>query len=324
MKRLFSAIQPNGCIHLGNYIGAIKQWIKYENEYESIFCIVDLHALTTIYTSNTKLLNYIMSTVALYLACGIDPLKTKVFIQSNARYHTDLAWILGCSTPIGWLNRMTQYKSKSEKKYASSGLINYPILMASDILLYNSDLVPVGDDQRQHIEFTKSIATKFNNKFRHVFKIPNSLVSNVGARVMGLNNPENKMSKSSAYQKHHMINLLDSPHKITSSVMSAVTGNIDNEDTHDLPSGIKNLCSILMSLSNLTLEYIKRDILIRGYIYLKKVVISVILKTVVPIQSKYKKIVKNKNYIKDILTVSEKEVNNISEQSIKIIKNALR
>ena len=223
-NRIFSGVQPSGTLHLGNYLGAIKQWAATQYDFDNLFCVVDLHALTIPEDVNPETLRQKSREVAaLYLACGIDPEASTIFIQSHVREHTELAWVLNCVTPLGWLHRMTQYKSKSEtKESVGTGLLDYPVLQAADILLYDTHVVPVGEDQKQHIELARDIAVRFNHLFGDTFVVPQPRLPTVGARVMGFDNPEQKMSKSIAVQRPgHAVMLLDSPKRIKKTIMSS-------------------------------------------------------------------------------------------------------
>src|SRR3989338_6855839 len=263
--RIFSGIRPSGQIHLGNYLGAIKQWIELQEENECVFCIVDLHAITTPY--NTKELQRdISSTLIAYLAAGINPNKSIIFTQSNVKDHVELAWLLGTITPVGELNRMTQFKEKSKKNkdYINSGLFTYPILMAADILLYKSEGVPVGKDQEQHVELTRSIAKKFNQKFGQMFKEPESLILKEGAKIMSLTDPKKKMSKSD--DKKSYISLFDSPEEIIKKVMSATTDS-GKEVMYNVTKkpGISNLLTIFGLLTGKTTQNIEKQFVKKPY-----------------------------------------------------------
>ena len=226
-KRVLSGVQPTGSLHLGNYLGAIRQWVKNQDEYDSLFCVVDLHAITAPHTPK-ELTKSTYQTAALYLAAGLDPAKSKIFVQSHVRQHAELAWLLNCATPMGWLERMIQFKEKAAKQEgegASVGLFDYPVLMAADILLYQAALVPVGEDQRQHLELTRDIARRFNDKYgkkRRVFREPEALIVKSNARVMSLQDGTSKMSKS-AENDNSRINLLDPPDVIRRKVKKCKT-----------------------------------------------------------------------------------------------------
>ena len=220
--RVFSGIQPTGALHLGNYLGAVRQWADQQEEKENFICIVDLHALTG--TQDAGLLRQkTRELAALLIACGIDPAVTTLFVQSHVRAHAECAWILNCVTPVGWLERMTQYKSKSARqKSVLTGLLTYPVLQAADILLYDADEVPVGDDQKQHIELSRDIAQRFNQLYGETFVLPKGVIPKVGARIMGLDDPTQKMSKSREVRGHSIL-LTDSDEEIERSVRRAVT-----------------------------------------------------------------------------------------------------
>src|SRR6202142_1625019 len=220
--RVFSGLQPSGDLHIGNYLGALKNWVKMQYDYESIFCIVDLHAVT-IYQEPGELRRKIEEIAAIFLAAGIDPKHSSIMVQSAVPAHAELAWMLTCVTPVGWLERMTQYKMKSAKQESvGDGLLQYPVLMAADILLYQAGIVPVGEDQAQHLELTRDVAQRFNSLYGDTFVVPGTSLPAVGARVMGLDDPAQKMSKS-AMGTNHAVALLDPPDKIRKIVMRATT-----------------------------------------------------------------------------------------------------
>ena len=239
--RVFSGIRPTGELHIGNYLGAMKQWIELQEKNECIFCIVDLHAITTPYESKNLQKNIFELAIA-YLAAGLDPEKCILFVQSQVKEHTELAWLLGTITPLGELKRMTQFKEKSKRhpEYVNAGLLNYPLLMAADILLYQTDLVPVGKDQQQHVELAREIARKFNQKFGKTFKEPKTLLPKIGEKIMSLKNPKKKMSKTD--DPEGCIGLFDEPEEIRKKIMSAVT-DLGREIKYDLNKkpGISNL-----------------------------------------------------------------------------------
>src|SRR5947209_13537706 len=218
--RVLSGVQPSGNLHIGNYLGALKGWVEIQSLYESIFCIVDLHAIT-VYQDPKELRSKIRELAALFLASGIDPKHSTVFVQSSVPAHAELAWLLTCVTPIGWLYRMTQFKAKSESQETiGDGLLQYPVLMAADILLYQAAIVPVGEDQAQHLELTRDIAQRFNSLYGDTFVMPKTSLPAVGARVMGLDEPDKKMSKSAA-GSGHAVGLLDAPDQIRKKIMRA-------------------------------------------------------------------------------------------------------
>ncbi len=289
-KRVFSGIQPTGQIHLGNYLGAIKHWVEAQDEYENLFCVVNSHAITLpIDPIFLKTQSYEL--VKLLLACGINPNQSGLFIQSEIDEHPALAWLLNCQVSMGEMQRMTQFKDKSLKnpKSVNVGLFNYPILMASDILLYQSDLVPVGEDQKQHLELTRNIAEKFNRDFGNCFKVPEPLIAKVGARVMGLDDPKVKMSKSHQ-GANHAIFLLDEPDIIARKIKKAATDSTGVIAFDEKREGVFNLLNIYMLLSNESPENIEERFKNKGYGDFKKELAEVVIQALKPIQERYKEI----------------------------------
>ncbi|GAA8566675.1 tryptophan--tRNA ligase [Helicobacter pylori] len=289
-KRVFSGIQPTGQIHLGNYLGAIKHWVELQDEYENLFCIVNSHAIT-LPIEPTFLKSQTYELVKLLLACGIDPNQSGLFIQSEVDEHPALAWLLDCQVSMGEMQRMTQFKDKSLKnpKSVNVGLFNYPILMASDILLYQSDLVPVGEDQKQHLELTRNVAEKFNRDFGDCFKVPEPLIAKVGARVMGLDDPKVKMSKSHK-GANHAIFLLDEPDIIVKKIKKAATDSMGVIAFDEKREGIFNLLNIYMLLSDESPEKIEERFKNKGYGDFKKELAEVVIQALKPIQERYKEI----------------------------------
>ncbi|WRA98056.1 tryptophan--tRNA ligase [Helicobacter pylori] len=289
-KRVFSGIQPTGQIHLGNYLGAIKHWVELQDEYENLFCIVNSHAIT-LPIEPTFLKSQTYELVKLLLACGISPKRSGLFIQSEVDEHPALAWLLDCQVSMGEMQRMTQFKDKSLKnpKSVNVGLFNYPILMASDILLYQSDLVPVGEDQKQHLELTRNIAEKFNRDFGNCFKVPEPLIAKVGARVMGLDDPKVKMSKSHK-GANHAIFLLDEPDVIVKKIKKAATDSMGVIAFDEKREGIFNLLNIYMLLSDESPEKIEERFKNKGYGDFKKELAEVVIQALKPIQERYQEI----------------------------------
>lgn len=289
-KRVFSGIQPTGQIHLGNYLGAIKHWVEMQDEYENLFCVVNSHAIT-LPIDPTFLKSQTYELVKLLLACGISPKRSGLFIQSEVDEHPALAWLLDCQVSMGEMQRMTQFKDKSLKnpKSVNVGLFNYPILMASDILLYQSDLVPVGEDQKQHLELTRNIAEKFNRDFGDCFKVPEPLIAKVGARVMGLDDPKVKMSKSHK-GANHAIFLLDEPDIIVKKIKKAATDSMGVIAFDETREGIFNLLNIYMLLSDESPEKIEERFKNKGYGDFKKELAEVMIQALKPIQERYKEI----------------------------------
>jgi len=286
--RVFSGVQPSGSLHIGNYVGALTQWRDILDSHDCIFCVVDLHALTVPENVDPKGLRAkSRELAALYMACGIDPERATIFIQSEVKAHAELAWVLTCTTPLSWLHKMTQFKSKSTTNEAvGSGLLCYPVLQAADILLYDTDVVPVGDDQVQHIELARNIAARFNHMFGDTFVLPRHQVRKAGARIMGLDEPESKMSKS-ATGTGHAIYLLDTPKRVKKAIMRAKT-DLGCEFRFDQASpGVKNLITIYEVLSGDSREAIADRYEGRGYGYLKKDLVEVVESQLGPIRAEY-------------------------------------
>lgn len=291
MKRILTGLQPTGVITLGNYIGAIKQMVELQEEYESYIFIADLHSITVPQERETLRKN-IKSLLALYLACGIDKDKNIIFIQSENEYHTNISWLLECNTYFGELSRMTQFKDKSSKnKNFSTGLFTYPVLMASDILAYDIDYVPVGIDQKQHVELTRDIAIRFNNKYGETFKIPEPLIKSSGTKIMDLVNPTKKMSKSSDNPKG-VIRLLDDIDLVRKKIMSATTDS-ETSIRYDVINkpGISNLINIYSVLTGKSIDEIEKEFVNQNYGTFKKEVANVVCDEVKKIQDRYNEII---------------------------------
>jgi len=287
MKKILTGLQPTGSITLGNYIGAIRQVVKYQEMYDSYIFIADLHA-HTVPQDPVKLHENIKSLAGLYLACGIDPAKNKIFVQSENKYHTNISWLLECSTYYGELSRMTQFKDKSMKNQNfTSGLLTYPVLMASDILAYDVDYVPVGGDQKQHVELTRDIAERFNKKYGETFTIPEPIVTKVGTKIMDLVDPSKKMSKTEDNPKG-VISLLDDVNVARKKIMSATT---DSEmcvkyDPENKP-GISNLINIYAALTGISIDLIEENFVNSNYGEFKRCVADVVCEFLTNIQEKY-------------------------------------
>ena len=291
MKKILTGLQPTGSITLGNYIGAIRQVVKYQETYDSYIFIADLHA-HTVPQNPEELHKNIRSLAGLYLACGIDPKKNKIFIQSENEYHTNMAWLLECSTYYGELSRMTQFKDKSLKNQNfTSGLLTYPVLMAADILAYDVDYVPVGGDQKQHVELTRDIAERFNKKYGKTFKLPEPLIAKEGTKIMDLQDPSKKMSKSAENPKG-VIYLLDDLNAIRKKIMSATTDSemVIKYDPEKKP-GISNLINIYISLTEKTIEDVEKEFEGCNYGTFKKAVADVVVDFVGNVQSKYNELI---------------------------------
>lgn len=288
-KTIFSGVQPSGNLHIGNYIGAISQWVKLQAEYDCIFCVVDYHAIT-VKQDPKELKKRILEIAKLYLASGIDLKRSTIFQQSDIKEHTELAWILNCATArIADLNKMTQFKDKAGKNQETVGvgLFDYPVLMAADILLYNSDAVPVGDDQSQHVELTRELAKRFNHQFGPTFKIPELVLRKEGARIMGLDNPEKKMSKSATSEANY-IALLDKPEIAAKKIMRAVTDS-DSEIKYNPKEkpAIANLLTIYSILENISIKDLEKKYVGSGYGEFKKDLAEVVKKFLTDFQARF-------------------------------------
>lgn len=291
---VFSGIQPTGNIHLGNYLGAVKNWVAGQAEKVNYFCVVDLHSLT-IPQNPDDLRFQTRSLAAMLLACGLDPEKCTLFIQSHVTAHAEAAWLLNCVTPLGWLQRMTQFKDKSAKQESVlTGLLDYPVLMAGDIILYDANEVPVGDDQKQHVELARDIAQRFNALYeQEFFVIPQPVIPEIGARVMGLDDPTAKMSKSSAHVRGHAIRLLDDAKEIERSFKRAVTDSGNEIRFSDDPekAGVNNLLGIYKALTGKSKAECEADFAAaRGYGDLKKRVAEITIEALAPIQGRYQRL----------------------------------
>jgi len=325
-KKIFSGVQPTGNLHLGNYLGAIKNFVELNNDIknECVFCVVDLHAITV--TQDPKeLKNNIRETVATFIASGIDPTKSIIFNQSQVSAHSEAAWILSCTARMGWLNRMTQFKEKAgkDKEKASIGLYSYPVLMAADILLYDTTHVPVGEDQKQHLELCRDIAQKFNNDFKvnDFLKIPEPLIQKEFSRIMSLKDGLKKMSKSELSDLSR-INLTDEKDQIINKIKKAKTDPLPMpmtiEELNKRPEA-KNLIGIYSSLSNLNLEKIINQFSGKNFSEFKENLSQVLVDKISPISYEIKKLLKEKSYLDDILLEGCKKADNIASEKIKKI-----
>jgi len=323
--RVFSGVQPTGNLHLGNYLGAISQWVKRQDERENIFCIVDLHALTIPEDIDPEQLRQrSRSVAAVFLAAGIDPDKSIIFVQSHVPEHSELAWLLNCITPLGWLYRMTQFKSKSENRDSvGAGLLNYPVLMAADILAYDTDIVPVGEDQQQHIELTRDLAIRFNNLFGDTFTVPKSEIPEAGARVMGLDDPEAKMSKSLSHRPGHALELLAPDKQLRKAVMSAVTDS-DRELRYEHASrGVRNLLDLYSALSGVTVAEAEAEFAGEGYGTLKKALAGAVIDTVGPLREEANRLLADEKALDGILAQGAARAREITMPVLRRVKDAL-
>lgn len=322
MKTIFSGIQPSGVITLGNYIGAIKQFIELQHDYDCYYCVVDQHAIT-VKQDRLELRKNIKRLAALYVAAGLDPEKATLFIQSEVPAHSQAAWMLQCIAYIGELERMTQFKDKSSGKEAvSAGLLTYPPLMAADILLYEADLVPVGEDQKQHLELTRDLAERFNNRYNNIFTVPEVRIPKVGARIMSLQEPTKKMSKSDANQRA-FITLLDEPNQIEKKIKSAVTDSegIIKYDKENKP-GVSNLLSIYSILENKSIAEIEQKYEGKGYGDFKADLAGVVINALAPVQERYKELLDSKE-LDDILDAGAEKASKKANKMLKKMENAM-
>lgn len=319
MKRVFSGVQPTGNIHLGNYLGALKQFVELQDDHECIYCIVDMHAIT-VPQDPKELRDHILDVAALYLAVGVDPKKSIVFVQSDVPGHAELSWVLTCNSYTGELSRMTQFKDKSKnKESAPTGLFSYPVLMAADILLYDTDIVPVGNDQKQHIELCRDIAIRINNKYKKTFVVPDGRFLKEGARIMALDDPTKKMSKS-AENIHSRISLLDEPSKIRKSIMKATTDSdgVVRFDVENKP-GISNLLNIYSVLSGMTIPELEAKYEGKGYGDFKKDLVEVVVEALAPIKERYEQI-RHSDELIEILKDGAVRADAIAQKTMKRVK----
>ena len=317
---ILTCAQPTGPLTIGNYLGAVKNWATMLDDYECYFGVVDMHAITVKY-SPAELRKNTLSCVAQYIACGLDPERSKIFVQSHVTGHTELAWLLSCITPIGDLQRMTQFKEKAAKlgfkagegnelKFThdgaragasvNSGLLMYPVLMAADILLYNADAVPVGNDQRQHLELCRDLAQRFNHTYSDTFTIPKAFIPKQGARVMALQDPERKMSKSDENQSSTLY-ILDEPSVLKKKIMTAVTDSGSEIVSSEDKPGVSNLLQIYSTMSGRTVAEIEASLKGEGYGTLKKEVADAVISVIEPVQAKYKDLIDDKSYLEGVL-----------------------
>lgn len=327
-QRVLSGVQPTGNLHLGNYLGAIRNWVEIQNQYENFFCVVDLHAITVPHNPAT-LAQDTRSIAALYLACGISLEHSTIFIQSHVSAHTELAWLFNCITPINWLQGMIQFKEKALKQgeNVSTGLLDYPVLMAADILLYDADKVPVGEDQKQHIELTRDIVIRFNDKFatpeNPVLKMPDPLIRKDGARVMSLTDGTKKMSKSDPTEMSR-INLLDSPDEISKKIKRCKTDPIrglefDNPERPEC----HNLLSLYMLMSGLSKTEVIDQCSDMGWGQFKPLLTETIIDHLSPIQEKYNSIINDPDYLNQILKEGKVKAETVANQTLTRVKKAM-
>ena len=313
--RIFSGMQPTGHLHIGNYLGALKNWAHLQYDYEPIFGIVDHHAIT-VYQDPAQLQESIENVAALYVASGIDPQHSSIFAQSAIPGHVELAWVFTCLTPMGWLSRMTQFKAKSEQQDSvTAGLFCYPVLMASDILLYHASIVPVGEDQAQHLELTRDIAQRFNTVYGETFVMPETKLPSVGSRIMGLDDPTEKMSKS-APGANHAIGLLDTPAQVKKVIARAVTDSQPGVDAGKPGPGVGNLLNIFQAFSEWPLERVKSHFAGMRYGDFKKQVAEAVISHLEPIQEKYRQLTSDRGALRELLADGARRVRPIAESTM--------
>ncbi len=316
-KRVFSGIQATGSLHLGNYLGAIKNWVKMQEQFDNYFCVVDLHTIT-VPQDPEVLRNNIREVAGLLFAAGLNEKSSVVFIQSHVRAHSELAWLLNCITPMGWLHRMTQFKDKSEKQKedVSVGLFDYPVLQAADILLYDTHFVPVGEDQKQHVELSRDIAQRFNYRYGDVFVLPDAMIPPVGGRVMGLANPEKKMSKSED-NKNDAIFLLDSPDQIRSKLKRGTTDSMRDIKFDETRPGIYNLLTIYQLLTGKERSEIEEHFSGKSYKDLKEQLAEVVIESLRPLQERYRELTGEEGYLDEMLSIGAEKADARAEEKLR-------
>ncbi len=320
-KRVFSGIQPTGSLMIGNYLGAMQNYVRLQDDYDCVYCIVDLHAIT-VQQDPKELKTRIREVAGLLMAAGIDPKRSILFVQSHVSAHSELAWILNCFIPMGWMQRMTQFKEKSarHKEQVSVGLFDYPALMAADILLYDADVVPVGEDQKQHVELARDTAQRFNNIYGETFVLPEPLIPDVGARIMGLDDPTKKMSKSET-ASGHAIGLLDSPDDIRGKIMRATTDSRREIRFDESRPGIFNLLTIYQLFSRQSQKDIEAQFEGKGYSDFKKALAEVVVEGLRPLQERYKELTADPTRIDSILADSAARARPIAGKVLAEVKN---
>ena len=325
--RVFSGIQPSGDMHLGNYLGAVRQWVENQGKgKQNFYCIVDLHA-QTILRDSQELRDNTRSLAAMLFACGLDPNISTIFIQSQVRAHAEACWLLNCVTPLGWLERMTQYKDKKDKLNSiSAALLDYPVLQAGDIILYDANEVPIGEDQKQHVELSRDIAQRFNNLFGETCVLPEPVVPDIGARVMNLSNPLSKMSKSFQENDGGVVGLLDSNAEIIKTIKRAVTdsGNEIKFSEDKDKAGVNNLLGIYKVITGKSVENVEKDFEgTKGYGVLKKKVGEIVIDTISPIRIKYQEFMSDPSELDRLLEIGAENARSISEPKVMEMKNKM-
>ncbi|MBQ7118964.1 MAG: tryptophan--tRNA ligase [Oscillospiraceae bacterium] len=315
-QRVFSGIQPSGNITMGNYMGAITNWVSMQDMYDCLFCVVDMHAIT-VRQDPKKLREQTLSLLALLIGCGLDPEKNIMYIQSHVRQHAELSWILNCYTMYGELSRMTQFKDKSAKHAdnINAGLFDYPVLMAADILLYNADYVPIGEDQKQHLELARNIAQRFNNHHGDVFRIPEPYIPKVGGRIMSLAEPEKKMSKSDTNPNAYVL-LMDKPEDIMRKFKRAVTDSEAKVEYREGKAGVNNLITIYSVATGKSVSEIENEFVGKGYGDFKCAVGEAVVELLRPVREKTEDILKNKDYLEEIYKKNAIRASQLAERTL--------
>ncbi len=325
-KIVFSGVQPSGDPQLGNYLGAFKGWVAKQSDKTNYFCVVDLHALT-VAPDPIELKKQTRELAEILFACGIDAEKSTLFVQSHVTAHAESCWLLNCVTPVGWLERMTQFKDKSEgKERVSAGLLDYPVLMAGDILLYGTEEVPVGEDQKQHVELARDISERFNRIYGETFVVPNPVIPASGGRVMGLNDPSIKMSKSYSHIRGHAVRMLDDPKEIERSFMRAVTdsGNEICFSDHPEKAGVNNLLEIYKVITDNSEDSIEKEFAsARGYGDLKKAVAEVVIEELRPIREKYQNLMSDVEELDRLLAIGAEHASEVSQLKLDEMKEKM-
>jgi len=326
-KRVLSGVQPTGNLHIGNYLGAIRNWVEIQSDYDNFFCVVDLHAITVPH-DRTCLADNTYTIAALYLACGIDLNHSTIFVQSHVKAHTELTWLLNCVTPLNWLERMIQFKEKAVKQgeNVSVGLLDYPVLMAADILLYDADQVPVGEDQKQHLELTRDIAIRVNDKFgsedNPVLKVPEPMIKKEGARVMSLTDGTKKMSKSDPSELSR-INLLDTPDEIKKKIKKCKTDPIMGLSFSSDRPECNNLLGLYSILSGKSREEVSNECAEMGWGKFKPLLTDTVIEALQPIQTKYAEIMADKTYLDSVLRDGREKAESVANVTLQRVKDAL-
>jgi tryptophanyl-tRNA synthetase len=327
-SRVLSGIQPSGNLTIGNYLGAIKQWVDRQDSLDAFYCVVDMHAITVPHNPE-ELHQKTREVAALYIASGLDPQQNTLFVQSHVTAHAELSWLLTCITSLGWLYRMTQFKDKSQKfgeeDAILAGLLNYPVLMAADILLYQAQKVPVGEDQRQHIELTRDIAQRFNHQFGETFTVPEAMIPPQGAKIMGLDTPTAKMSKSNTDSQYHAVFMLDDPKTITKKIKRAVTDSGSDILFSDDPekAGVNNLLTIYQAFTDKSKEQVEADFSGKRYGDLKTTVAEVVVESLAPLQQRYHDLMNESGYIDEVLANGAAKAREVADHTLRLAKERM-